>query len=179
MGHSPRARSARLARWHRRSRQGSIARDRRTVRRTCAVRRPRARRHARRRRSPRRARRSPRTMRRSGARAGSRSPARGPARVRHPHHLSPDGDRGLCHRAPSGWTAPLLWRPSHFFFPCGGFPLWRVLALFLLFFVLGQSVTVILVVWWTLAPFWALNEVGIVSLALHKLPLAARAENLP
>src|SRR5476649_2054401 len=54
--------------------------------------------------------------------------------------------------------------------------LWCLVA-FLAFLV--QPVTLIFVFCLSFRPFWARNSVGITSLLLHRLPLAARAENLP
>src|ERR1039457_2657071 len=42
-----------------------------------------------------------------------------------------------------------------------------------------QPPTLLFVLWWISAPFWPTNAVGIASLLVQRLPLAARAENLP
>src|SRR6202035_4431032 len=69
--------------------------------------------------------------------------------------------------------------PSHLLFPCvlALRRLDTLCAFFLTFF--AQPVTLIGVDCLIVAPFCAVNAVGIFSVSLHRLPGAANAENLP
>ena len=59
--------------------------------------------------------------------------------------------------------------PSHFF----------LCLLFLCVLCFAHPVGVIGVDWWIASPFWAMNVVGMRSLLVQRLPIAASAESGP
>jgi hypothetical protein len=72
---------------------------------------------------------------------------------------------------PLRWLGVRMWRLDLLaFLPC---------RLCLTALCRGQPLTPIGVDCLIVAPFWAVNAVGIFSLLLQRLPLAASAENLP
>src|SRR6202035_2619357 len=139
----------------------SILHGRRTGRRTCAATRPHVCKYDLLRRPVDRTRRALRSRQAANADAAS------------PRHVRPHG------RTQSrSWAVP--WWAFHFFLMCVFFLCLVFFVACLVFFLcLAQPVTLMGVLCLIVAPFCAVNAVGIFSVSLHRLPGAASAENLP